>query len=328
MIKEYLKLSRSFNSGLTAIAPVLGALSNGESYLINLLLFFLVGFFGHCYGFALNDIVDYRIDKLANELTDRPLISGRITIKKAWIFTIIMLLLSLSFAALIAIHYGTYLTFGLLLLSALSITTYDFISKKMPAMDIFVALGILFLILYGAFTVNDHLSNLSVVVALLGTIQVFFMQFIVGGLKDAEHDYLGNAKTLAIRLGVRVEHQRIIVPISFKALAFILQVLFLGFLFYPFYAFKEFRGQYLQIVVLAVIGIIMIYVGTRLTSISIFVRNQVRRYIGMHYLINFSLVPIMLSVLNPFIVLIAFIPPTAFLLSNITLHGSLVPHTM
>ncbi|HDN95693.1 MAG TPA: hypothetical protein ENG71_01320, partial [Thermoplasmatales archaeon] len=63
MIKEYLKLSRSFNAGLTAIAPVLGAIANGESNLYCLILFFLVGFFGHCYGFALNDIVDYKIDR-------------------------------------------------------------------------------------------------------------------------------------------------------------------------------------------------------------------------------------------------------------------------
>ena len=75
VIQEYLKLSRSFNVGLTALAPVLGALSNGENNLVNLILFFLVGFFGHCYGFALNDIVDFKIDKLSHDLEDRPLVS-------------------------------------------------------------------------------------------------------------------------------------------------------------------------------------------------------------------------------------------------------------
>ncbi|RLF39266.1 MAG: hypothetical protein DRN21_03810, partial [Thermoplasmata archaeon] len=160
MIKEYLKLSRSFNAGLTAIAPVLGALSSGEYALEHLLLFFLVGFFGHCYGFALNDIIDYRIDRLADELTDRPLISGTISIRNAWIFTAAMLVLSLSIAVAIAFMYSAFVPLILLVLSALSITTYNLISKKMPAMDVFVALGVLLLILYGAFTVSGTLSKL------------------------------------------------------------------------------------------------------------------------------------------------------------------------
>ena len=328
MIKEYLKLSRSFNAGLTAIAPVLGALSSGEYSLEHLLLFFLVGFFGHCYGFALNDIIDYRIDRLADELTDRPLISGTISIRNAWIFTAAMLVLSLSIAVAIAFMYSAFVPLILLVLSALSITTYNLISKKMPAMDVFVALGVLLLILYGAFTVSGTLSKLAGVVAALGTLQVLFMQFIAGGLKDAEHDYKGNARTLAITLGVRMQDNTLFIPLRFKALAYILQGIFLFFLFYPFYAFDAFGGAYGHMALLAVLGAVMVYVSHRLVSISRFVRNEVRRYIGMHYFINFSLVPVMLSVLNPFIVLIAFIPPAAFLLSNITLHGSLVPKTM
>lgn len=328
VIKEYLKLSRSFNAGLTAIAPVLGALSNGEYALEHLVLFFLVGFFGHCYGFSLNDIIDYRIDRLSGELTDRPLISGTISLRSAWIFTILMLALSLSIAGIIAFIYAAFTPLIFLVFSALSVTIYDLISKRMPAMDIFVALGILLLILYGAFTVNPTLGELTVVVASLGTLQVLFMQFIAGGLKDAEHDYLGNARTLAIKLGVRVHNKTMVIPGRFKALAHIIQGIYLCFLFYPFYAFDAFQGAYGHVALLAALGFVMVYVGHRLVSIPRFVRNEVRRYIGMHYFINFSLVPVMLSVLNPFIALIAFIPPAAFLLSNITLHGSLVPKTM
>ena len=327
MIKEYLKLSRSFNAGLTAIAPVLGALSNGESNLFRLILFFIVGFFGHCYGFALNDIIDYKIDKLSKELKDRPLVSGKISLRNAWIFTVVMLILSSLIAIYIASLYSNFLPLLLLISSAISITIYDLISKRMPAMDIFVALGILLLILYGAITIAS-LSKLAVIVAILGTLQVLFMQFIAGGLKDAEHDYRGNAKTLAIKLGVRVESKKIFIPLSFKFLAYLLQAIYLFFLFYPFYAFNEFKGKYGQIVILAVLSIIMLYVSYCLLSMKIFVRNNARKYIGMHYYINFSLVPIMLTVINPFIGLIALIPAATFILSNLTLHGSLLPKTM
>lgn len=327
MIKEYLKLSRSFNAGLTAIAPVLGALSCGEERLLNLFLFFLVGFFGHCYGFALNDIVDYKIDRLSDELRDRPLVSGKISLRNAWIFTIAMLFMSIATAIYIAILYSNYLSIILLIASAISITIYDFISKRFPAMDIFVATGILLLILYGAYTVGKPIE-LTAIVASLGTLQVLFMQFIAGGLKDAEHDYKGNARTLAIKLGVRVENKRLFVPAKFKLLAYTLQAIYLILLFYPFYAFDEFKGKYFQIALLSVLALIMLYASHRLLSMKMFVRNVARKYIGLHYYINFSLVPIMLTVVNPFIGLIAFIPPAAFILSNLTLHGSLLPKTM
>jgi len=328
VIKEYLKLSRSFNAGLTAIAPVLGAIANGESNLYRLILFFLVGFFGHCYGFALNDIIDYKIDKLAPELKDRPLVSGKISLRNAWVFTIATLFISLIFAIYIAFLYSNFITLIILFFSALSITIYDLISKRYPAMDIFVAGGIFFLIIYGSLTVNLHLSDLAKIVAILGTLQVLFMQFIAGGLKDAEHDYIGKARTLAIKLGVRVQNKKLFIPISFKFLAYCLQAIYLFFLFLPFYLIDEFKGHYLQIVILAFLSILMLYVSYRLLSMKKFVRNEARKFIGLHYYINFSLVPIMLTVINPFIGLIALIPPFAFIVSNLTLHGSLLHKRM
>lgn len=328
MIKEYLKLSRSFNVGLTAIAPVLGALSNGEESFIHLLLFFLVGFFGHAYGFALNDILDYKIDKLSTELTDRPLLSGTITIRNAWAFTYTTLFLSLTCGFLIAYIYNNYFALSFLILSAISITIYDYISKKAPAMDVFVGAGILLLILFGAFAVNKNLSDLTYIIIALGTTEVLFMQFIAGGLKDAEHDYRGNANTLAIKMGVRVVERKIMIPTKFKLLAFTIEGIFLICLFYPFYYLDRFEDKFLQVILLVFFSIIMIYVSYQLVTIKLFIRDKVRRFIGLQYFINFSLVPIMLSSLNPYIVLIALIPPLAFILSNIALHGSLVPKTM
>ena len=90
-IKEYLKLSRSFNAGITACAPVLGALSMwnvNETSFFWLFILFLIGYFGHTYGFALNDILDVKIDQTSTELKDRPLVCKTITMRNAWIFTL------------------------------------------------------------------------------------------------------------------------------------------------------------------------------------------------------------------------------------------------
>ena len=85
MIREYLKLARSFNAGLTALAPVVGAVAMKQFELAHLILLFLIGFFGHSYGFALNDIIDFKIDQTSKEISDRPLLSKKITLKNAWI---------------------------------------------------------------------------------------------------------------------------------------------------------------------------------------------------------------------------------------------------
>jgi len=272
--------------------------------------------------------MDYKIDRLSEELEERPLVKGEITLKKAWAFTLSMLLLSLSIAFYLSFIYSNFFPLIYLFISAICITIYDSISKKYPAMDIFVALGIFFLILYGASMISHKISKLTWIVIALGTLQVLFMQFIAGGLKDAEHDYKAKAKTLAIKLGVRVIEKKVYIPISFRALGYILQFIYLAFLFYPFFYLPQFKGKYIQFFLLIFLSILMIFISYKLTSIKIFDRNKVRKYIGLHYYINFSLVPIMLSCINPWISLLSFVPPAAFILSNITLHGSLLPKTM
>ncbi len=328
MIKPYLKLARSFNAGLTGIAPVLGALAAGESKLFHLFIFFLVGFFGHSYGFALNDIMDYRIDRLSSELGERPLVKKEISIRQAWAFTVAMLVLSTAFAFYLATLYSNYFSLFYLFISAICITIYDSISKKFPAMDVFVALGIFFLILYGASTVREKITALTWIVIALGSLQVLFMQFVAGGLKDAEHDYMGNARTLAIKMGVRVINKKMSVPSSFKILTYGLEIVYLIFLFYPFIFLPEFKEKYIQLFILILLSIAMFYISYRLVSMKTFERNTARKYIGLHYYINFSLVPIMLSCINPWVALLAFLPALTFILSNITLHGSLLPKTM
>jgi 4-hydroxybenzoate polyprenyltransferase len=336
MIKEYLKLARSFNSFLTGISPVMGAIAMGDFNLLHLFILFLIGFFGHTYGFVLNDICDYKIDKKNKELNDRPLISGTISIKKAWIFT----LFSLFVAILIAVYYSyiinRYFPLIILLFSACLITIYDAISKKWPLMDIFNSLAVFTFILYGATTVSGNISDVSKLawlVCILGAIQVFFMQLIPGGLKDIENDYKTGANTVAVKLGVRVTKSDILkIPLSYKILSYGIQIFNISLVFLPFFYFiftDRSTIHYIIWILLGLVTILMFIITYKFLNMKYFERDKMRKILGVHFFINFSLVPIMLMALNPWTIIIAFFPPIGFISSNLVLHRTfLQPKTM
>jgi len=338
-VREYLKLARSFNAVLTGVSPVMGAIAMEQYDILILFLLFLVGFLGHTYGFVLNDIIDSKIDKSSKEISDRPLISGTITIKKAWFFAIASITAAFLIAIYIAYITQSYLPILILIISAFFITIYNLISKKLPLTDIFVALGVFFLILYGAFYGQNYIGSLyditrlAWIVCILGAIQVLFMQIIAGGMKDIENDFKSGAKTLAIRMGVRVKEGKLLVSSRFKALAYGIQLVDLVVVFLPFFIVWSLDNltflQYLQLIVIAFIGIIMFFLSYKLLSMKRFDRSKARKYIGSHYMINFTIVPIMLMTLNPWAGLIMFFPGFGFILSNLILHGSLLqPKTM
>jgi len=330
-----MKLARSFNSFLTGVSPVMGAIAMGDFNFIHLAILFIIGFFGHTFGFVLNDIIDYKIDKNNKDLSDRPLISGTISIKKAWIFAIF----SLSCAFILAFYYAyttiNYFPILILILSAILITVYNLISKKLPLMDIFDTLAVFFLIVYGATTVSGSIigiSTLAWVVCIIGTIQVFFMQLIPGGLKDIENDYKTGAKTVAVKMGVRVTKTGLLkIPFSYKLLSYLIQIVNIGIVFLPFYIiFTEREAiHYVIWILLILVSLLMLFVSSKFLSVEYFKRDKMRKLLGSHFSINFSLVPIMLMALNPWTILIVFLPPIGFISSNLILHGTLLqPKTM
>jgi 4-hydroxybenzoate polyprenyltransferase len=339
MIREYLKLARSFNAVLTGISPVMGAIAMEQFNIPYLILLFFIGFFGHTFGFVLNDIVDYKIDKFSKEISDRPLVSGTITIKKAGIYALISMIIAFSLAIYLAFITQRFFSIIILVISAFFITLYNLISKRYPFTDILVALGIFFLILYGAFygktPVNNiyDITELAWVVCILGSIQVLFMQMIAGGMKDIENDFKKGAKTLAIKLGVRIVDGKLKVSSGFKTLAYSIQLFDLFIVFLPFLIIPSFSPniylRYFQWITLVLVGVIMLFLSHKLLAMKKFERFKARKYIGSHYVINFTLVPIMLMSLDLRAAFLIFFPALGYILSNIIVHGTILqPKTM
>ena len=335
-LREYLKLARSFNAVLTAVSPVMGAIAMEQYNLVHLSLLFIIGFFGHTYGFVLNDILDYKIDKDSKDISDRPLISGTITLRKAWVFALASLVIALLIAIYISYTTGTWYALIILILSAGFITLYDLISKKLPLTDIILGIGVSLFVLYGAAIQVPRFMDITLlagIVSILGGIQVLFMNIVAGGLKDIENDYQKGANTLAVKLGVRVQNHLLQVSTAFKAVAYGIQAIDIILVFTPFFIIASFTSittlRTIQWVLLLLVSITMLFFSYRLLTQPRFERGTIRKFIGLHYYTNFALVPILLMTLTPWAIILVFIPALGFVLNNLILHGSpLQPKTM
>ena len=134
-------------------------------------------------------------------------------------------------------------------------------------------------------------------------------------------------------MGVRVINNKLKVSTGFKILAYSIQLTDIIVVFLPFFIIPLFNQssylKYFQWSILIIISIMMFVLSYKLLSMKKFERNKARKLIGSHYMINFTLVPILLMTLNPWAGLLVFFPALGFILSNITLHGTILqPKTM
>jgi len=336
MIRKYLEISRLFNMGLTGVAPVLGALSMfavHSSTLLQLFLLFVIGCLAHTYGFVLNDIIDVPVDKLSKDLSLRPLVNGSITLRHATMFAFGCLILSFLLTVFFYTNKTQYLIIVFVLIIAyLLATVYDTLSKKYPGMDLFVASAVFFLILFGAATVGTP-TSLAWVVALIGGLQVLFMNMINGAIKDIDHDKEGSAHTLAIWLGAKVHAGIMTLPLSFKTTGYLIEIVRTLLIFAPFLLPvlqpSLWHPQVWQIVLLLLFVALTFGAIYRLFSITTYDRRRIRTGIGLIVIFMYATAPVMLSSLNTYILLVALIPPIWFFLSNLLLHKTILePKTM
>ena len=334
MIRDYIEITRLFNMGLTGVAPVLGALAmwnEGTLTPLKLVILFIIGGLAHSYGFVLNDVIDIKVDKLSKDLIARPLVQGSITRKRAAFFAVFCMIGSFLLSLVFFSELRSYIfLFIILLLAYFFATVYDIASKKYPGMDLFVAGAVFFLILFGASTIGTP-TTLAYIVALIGGLQVLFMNMINGAIKDIDHDKAGSANTIAIRLGANVHAGVIGLPLSFKTTGYLIEIGRMLLIFIPFTTFVM-PSLYLSVwqITLLVILEVLIFVSIyKLYSIKTFDRTRIRKSIGITVIFMYATTPIMLCSLNIYIALVALIPPLWFFGSNLMLHKTVFePKTM
>ena len=160
------------------------------------------------------------------------------------------------------------------------------------------------------------------------------MNMINGAIKDIDHDKDGFANTLAIKLGASIHDKNILLPPAFKAVGYGVEIFRSMLIFIPFIilpSFTNYRDAAIlaRIVFLVIFTILTLLSIKKLFSITTFERNTIRKCIGVIVIFMYATTPIMLSTLEFYIILIAFIPPLWFICSNIILHKTvLAPKTM
>ena len=320
----YLQLLRVQTAAVTAMTPFIGGLIVGPYDLIPLFVLFLIGFLYHIYGFVLNEYIDIDVDKKSSDLKKKPLISGIVPKSHA----LFIALFSAVFACILTFFFFFAVLPILFLIFALIFGgIYDIFGKKIPGSDFILGLGLFFLCLMGASTMNYGYSTLVYIVCFIYFVHISFNNSVEGGLKDVDHDHLAGAKTLATRMGVSVENGILIVTKKFTGFSFILKCVFICLIvllcFQPEINLFNYEKNLLQMILILFFSVIMIFTMYKFLHINKFDRSKLKKLFSLHEMSSYFLFIISLSPvigLWPTVFLI-FFPSLWYTLFNFILYG-------
>jgi 4-hydroxybenzoate polyprenyltransferase len=323
-VAAYARLLRIPGLGGLAIPPVIAALTVGVYDFYNLVILFVIGAFVAIYGFVLNDYADVELDKLINELHGKPLVSGDISKKNAIAICVFSILFTFLFIFILwrgeTLDNFKFAALICIFLAGILGSFYNLYGKKIVGSDFIVAISVAFVFLFGALSFGEP-TVFTWIIFLLTFNNLTHMNAVEGGIKDADHDYMMGVKNIALSSGVKVDGDKIFIPLYFKVFgmgirSFSAFLLFVPFIFYGY-------GYYIwQLIILAIATVGAIYFSVKLLSIKTFDRNTIRKYIGIQSFLRYSLVPIMLiSVIGTMYSIILIVFPIVWYIGFAPLLG-------
>jgi 4-hydroxybenzoate polyprenyltransferase len=298
VIIDYMRLLRLPAIVGLAITPVAGALSVNSTSLSILAPLFFIGVISKIYGFVMNDYFDVELDKLSPDLSQRGLVKGTITKKQA--LFIIVTCFFVGYIAIFAFFYNNspFFYMGLFCIVVADILgfIYNKYGKQLIGSDFPIALSESLFFLFGALMVpsENPPGLLTWVLFLILFNEQLYMNAIVGGLKDADHDYRMNVKNIALASGVRVgSDNTLFVPRSFKIFGLGERVVSSFLVFVPF-LFLGINYEFWQIGLLLLIIILLISESVFMLNRKQFNRKELRRLIGAQLITWHPFIPIIL----------------------------------
>jgi len=324
---EYIKLVRLPGWGVFCTTAVFGAITVGVLDPLSLALLFITGGFGTLYGFVLNDYIDVDTDNLSEDLSQRPLVKGSIPR-----FHALMISLGAVIAAyvliILAMIQGLFLQNGLTLvvftIAVFLAAIYNIYGKKFLGSDVFVAGATAVYFVFGALAVSPTLTPLTWVVTVVTFFQVMYLNAIIGGLKDADHDCKHGVKNIARTLGVKVTKNRLFIPFSFILLALVFRFSSLIAMFTPFFLIEGFPFEIWQPLIMAGLFLGVLVATGKMLRLKTFHRNELRKLISIQAFLRYSIVPVMLLMVTGYALagFLIFFPFLWYAIFNKILYGS------
>jgi len=206
-LKDSIEILRPINDLMGSLTVIIGILNTRtgisiEVILINIVLGILTYFFIAGSGMVINDIYDIEIDKINRP--ERPIPSGRITLKQAKILFMICLVIGLTFA----IYHSFIFNLGIFNISIVAL--FGFIGwlyakwgKKSGFFgNIIVSISFSIGLIYGAIL---NSSNIPAYIYFFFLTSFFLLlsREIIKGCEDIEGDKIDGVKTLAIKIGIK-----------------------------------------------------------------------------------------------------------------------------
>ena len=240
-ILNLIKLTRPLNFAITFFSIIVGAVLciNGEYSSIKIVLAAISGGLTASSGNVINDIYDLEIDKINRP--DRPLSGGKLKLKEAKIFYVILNLLAIILSYLVNLN-----AFIIVLAAIILLIFYSYQLKGIPILGNFIVslmTGLAFI--FGGVSVNNY--SYAIIPALFAFL-INFIREIVKDIEDIEGDSKMGVSTFPSRFGIKAS--------QFFVLA--LSILLIAATFYPF-VFHIYKIEYF-IIVMAIVNSLLVYI--------------------------------------------------------------------
>lgn len=281
-IREYLTLVRPYGILFLGFTPVFGAICNGEFEAFHLSVLLMIGLLIHVFTFVQNDYYDIEVDRRSTYVAGRPLTTGRISKQYAFLIFLSSFLVCLSLAVVFVFSWASFLA---LLLSFFFMTLYNKYSKSIPGMECVLGAGVFSFGVFGALTVSDMISPLSLIVSFAVFLQWMFSVGVSANLKDVECDEKFGIRTTPIMFGVHVRGHELKKPVVYIVYVYGLQLLYIVVVALPFllgYTLVSISGVPIPFFCFLTISLILLSITYRILSVSIHQRDTLLRYEGAH----------------------------------------------
>ena len=314
-MKRYLILIRPYGLLFLGFTPVFGAIANGEFTFPHLVILFIIGVLAHIFAFVQNDYFDAEIDSKSKYVSNRPIVTGGISQKTAFVIFVFSFILSMMLAVT---FFFSFYFFVVLLFSFLLMTLYNKYSKRIFGMEYVLSTGVFTYGIFGALTVSNNISYLAIMISAVGFMQWLFSVGVSANLKDVEFDSKLGIRTTPRVFGVKASDKSLMIPVSFSLYAFILKFIHILVASLPFilgYTSIFVYGVPIPGICFLILSISMLYLTLKILSTPISKRDKMLRCVGYQEGFAFLLIPITLmsyliekiTILPTFLLILLFI---------------------